>query len=134
MSVSYNCWKYRIRTQYLEMMSLALCPVNHKVLDRVLNLDPLNMFLFFNIAIGSLLQNITVRKERFKHISPLQVDWVTMNFVPFAERCVELVTEMYSATASHNTVIQARVLQNIIKVSRVWFVCLLCFCLVCLFV
>lgn len=41
-----------------------------------------------------------------------------MNFVPFAERCVELVTEMYSATASHNTVIQAHVLQNIIKVSH----------------
>jgi len=47
-----------------------------------------------------------------------QVDWVTMNFVPFAERCVELVTEMYTATASHSTVIQAQVLQNIIKVSH----------------
>lgn len=47
----------------------------------------------------------------------LQVDWVTMNFVPFAERCVELVVDMYKATASHTTVIQSQVLQNIIKVS-----------------
>lgn len=40
-----------------------------------------------------------------------------MNFVPFAERCVELVVDMYKTTAVHSNVIQANVLQNIIKVS-----------------
>ena len=47
----------------------------------------------------------------------IQVDWVTMNFVPFAERCVELVTDMYKTTAQHSTVITSHVLQHIIKVS-----------------
>ena len=47
-----------------------------------------------------------------------QVDWVTMNFVPFAERCVEMVTDMYKTTAQHPTVINSRVLQSIIKVRE----------------
>ena len=44
---------------------------------------------------------------------------MTMNFVPFAERCVEMVTEMYKTTAQHPTVINSRVLQNIIKVREI---------------
>jgi hypothetical protein len=43
-----------------------------------------------------------------------------MNFVPFAERCVELIVEMYKVTASQTAVIQAQVLQNIIKVSLLY--------------
>ena len=44
---------------------------------------------------------------------------MTMNFVPFAERCVEMVTDMYKATAQHPTVVNSNVLQQIIKVSTV---------------
>ncbi|XP_052280395.1 protein MON2 homolog isoform X2 [Dreissena polymorpha] len=60
-------------------------------------------------------------KIETKHIGSVRgptVDWVTMNFVPFAERCVKLIVDMYLATASHPTVIQAHVLQNIIKTFR----------------
>ena len=44
-----------------------------------------------------------------------------MNFVPFAERCVELVTDMYKITAQHPTVINSHVLQQIIKVNLIQF-------------
>ena len=39
-----------------------------------------------------------------------------MNYVPFAEAIMEMVVELYKATGRHNSVIQAKVLQNILKV------------------
>ena len=47
----------------------------------------------------------------------VQVDWVTMNFVPFSERALDMVVELYREACSHPTVIKAHVLQNILKVS-----------------
>ena len=46
-----------------------------------------------------------------------QVDWVTMNFVPFAEKSMEIVVDLYRMTAKHPSCIQSRVLQSIIQVS-----------------
>ena len=40
-----------------------------------------------------------------------------MNFVPFSERALEMVVELYREACSHQTVIKAHVLQNILKVS-----------------
>ena len=40
-----------------------------------------------------------------------------MNFVPFAEKCVDLVIDLYKSTAKHATVIQGHILQHIIKVG-----------------
>ncbi|ESO95637.1 hypothetical protein LOTGIDRAFT_188347 [Lottia gigantea] len=48
-----------------------------------------------------------------------QVDWVTMNFVPFSERTIEMVVDLYSTSANHSSVIKAHVLQNIIKTFRI---------------
>ena len=45
-----------------------------------------------------------------------QADWVAMNYVPFAEKVVDMVTDLYKATANHPAVIQEHVLQHIIKV------------------
>ncbi len=42
-----------------------------------------------------------------------------MNYVPFAEKVIEMVTDLYKATASHQAVIREHVLQNIIKVSSI---------------
>ena len=41
---------------------------------------------------------------------------MAMNYVPFAEAIVAMVTELYRATVRHPSVIQGRVLQNIVKV------------------
>lgn len=47
----------------------------------------------------------------------LQAEWVALNYVPFAERSLEVVVDLYHKTACHKAVINEKVLQNIIKVS-----------------
>lgn len=42
-------------------------------------------------------------------------DWLTMNFVPFAEKALEIVVSMYQQCAYHPGVISSNVLHNIIK-------------------
>uniref|UniRef100_S4RGZ0 Protein MON2 homolog n=1 Tax=Petromyzon marinus TaxID=7757 RepID=S4RGZ0_PETMA len=48
-----------------------------------------------------------------------QAEWVAMNYVPFAERALELVVELYQKTACHKAVVNENVLQEIIKTLRV---------------
>ena len=45
-----------------------------------------------------------------------------MNFVPFSEKCVEMVVDLYRATARHSAVINGHILEHIIKVpvSKNW--------------
>lgn len=59
-----------------------------------------------------------VETKNFGSVKGPQVDWVTMNFVPFAEKTIEMVVELYGTTAKHPAVIQAHVLQHIIKTFR----------------
>lgn len=47
----------------------------------------------------------------------LQAEWVALNYVPFAERSLEVMVDLYHKTACHKAVINEKVLQNIIKVS-----------------
>lgn len=51
----------------------------------------------------------------------LQAEWVALNYVPFAERSLEVVVDLYHKTACHKAVINEKVLQNIIKVSDAAF-------------
>ncbi|KAH9494503.1 Endocytosis and vacuole integrity protein [Bulinus truncatus] len=50
-----------------------------------------------------------------------QLDWVIMNFVPFAERAVTVTVDLYRVTASHPAVINANILQNILKNAEVHY-------------
>lgn len=45
-----------------------------------------------------------------------QAEWVALNYVPFAERSLEVMVDLYHKTACHKAVINEKVLQNIIKV------------------
>lgn len=45
-----------------------------------------------------------------------QAEWVALNYVPFAERSLEVVVDLYHKTACHKAVITEKVLENIIKV------------------
>ena len=40
-----------------------------------------------------------------------------MNFVPFSEKCVEMVVDLYRVTARHSAVINGHILEHIIKVQ-----------------
>lgn len=42
---------------------------------------------------------------------------MALNYVPFAERSLEVVVDLYQKTACHKAVINEKVLQNIIKVQ-----------------
>ncbi|XP_076468992.1 protein MON2 homolog [Babylonia areolata] len=59
-----------------------------------------------------------IQAKSFGSVKGPQVDWVTMNFVPFSERAMEMVVEVYREACSHPTVIQAHVLHSIIKMLR----------------
>ncbi|XP_036362919.1 protein MON2 homolog isoform X2 [Octopus sinensis] len=59
-----------------------------------------------------------IETKNFGSVKGPQVDWITMNFVPFSEKTIELVIELYRNTAKHPAVIQAHVLQHIIKAFR----------------
>ncbi|XP_071784170.1 protein MON2 homolog isoform X2 [Asterias amurensis] len=50
--------------------------------------------------------------------SSKQSDWVSMNYVPFAEKALEMTTALYKTTASHPQVVRLHVLQNILKVLQ----------------
>ncbi|XP_066523299.1 protein MON2 homolog isoform X2 [Hoplias malabaricus] len=45
-------------------------------------------------------------------------EWVALNYVPFAERSLEVVVDLYQKTACHKAVINEKVLQSIIKTLR----------------
>ncbi|TRY98843.1 hypothetical protein DNTS_027857 [Danionella cerebrum] len=49
----------------------------------------------------------------------VQAEWVALNYVPFAERSLELLVDLYQKTACHKAVINEKVLQNIIRTLRV---------------
>ncbi|XP_069440865.1 protein MON2 homolog isoform X6 [Ovis canadensis] len=57
-----------------------------------------------------------------KHIANAkynQAEWVALNYVPFAERSLDVVVDLYQKTACHKAVVNEKVLQNIIKTLRV---------------
>jgi hypothetical protein len=45
-----------------------------------------------------------------------QADWVTMNYVPFGEKALTMVVNLYQQTAHDTSVIQFNILHNIIEV------------------
>ncbi|XP_065424293.1 protein MON2 homolog isoform X2 [Chrysemys picta bellii] len=48
-----------------------------------------------------------------------KAEWVALNYVPFAERSLEVVVDLYQKTACHKAVVNEKVLQNIIKTQRI---------------
>lgn len=60
-------------------------------------------------------------KMETKHVANAkynQAEWVALNYVPFAERSLEVVVDLYHKTACHKAVINEMVLRNVIKTLR----------------
>lgn len=47
----------------------------------------------------------------------LQSDWITMNYVPFGEKAITMVVNLYQETARDMSVIQSNILHSIIEVQ-----------------
>uniref|UniRef100_A0A6I8RD77 Protein MON2 homolog n=1 Tax=Xenopus tropicalis TaxID=8364 RepID=A0A6I8RD77_XENTR len=45
-------------------------------------------------------------------------EWVALNYVPFAEKSLEVMVDLYQKTACHKAVVNEKVLQNVIKVVQ----------------
>ncbi|PVD25080.1 hypothetical protein C0Q70_15578 [Pomacea canaliculata] len=60
----------------------------------------------------------TIQAKAFGSIRGPQVDWVTMNFVPFSEKVLWMIVDLYCGASNHQAVIGAHVLQNIIRMLR----------------
>uniref|UniRef100_A0A672KSL5 Protein MON2 homolog n=1 Tax=Sinocyclocheilus grahami TaxID=75366 RepID=A0A672KSL5_SINGR len=61
-------------------------------------------------------------KMETKHVANAkynQAEWVALNYVPFAERSLEVLVDLYHKTACHKAVINEKALQNIIKTLRI---------------
>jgi hypothetical protein len=48
----------------------------------------------------------------------LQADWITMNYVPFGEKALSMVVNLYQETAHDMSVIQFNILHNIVEVHH----------------
>lgn len=77
--------------------------------------DQLLTFVEFGVRVPKFGQ---LEAKAFGAVKGPQVDWVTMNFVPFAEKSVEMVVNLYGVSAKHPVVVQAHVLQKIIQTFR----------------
>ncbi|XP_078340585.1 protein MON2 homolog isoform X4 [Crassostrea virginica] len=77
--------------------------------------DQLLTFVEFGVRVPKFGQ---IEAKAFGAVKGPQVDWVTMNFVPFAEKSVDMVVNLYIVAAKHPVVIQAHVLQKIIQTFR----------------
>ncbi|MGH0161488.1 UNVERIFIED_CONTAM: hypothetical protein FKN15_041044 [Acipenser sinensis] len=60
-------------------------------------------------------------KLETKHVANAkynQAEWVALNYVPFAEKSLEVVSDLYQKTACHKAVVSEKVLKKIIKTLR----------------
>ncbi|XP_023214026.1 protein MON2 homolog isoform X4 [Centruroides sculpturatus] len=58
-------------------------------------------------------------RTRSPNVKQSMTDWVTMNFVPFGEKSLEMVVTLYQQTAQQQIVIQSQVLHSILKMLKV---------------
>lgn len=99
------------------------------VLQKAICIGPENMQAMYPAIFEQLLAFVEFSckppqygKLETKHIANAkynQAEWVALNYVPFAERSVEVVLDLYQKTACHKAVVSEKVLQNIIKTLRI---------------
>ncbi|XP_061085397.1 protein MON2 homolog isoform X2 [Conger conger] len=99
------------------------------VLQKAICVGPENMQVMYPAIFDQLLLFVEFSckppqfgKVETKHVTNAkysQAEWVALNYVPFAERSLEVVVDLYQKTACHKAVIAESVLQNIIKALRV---------------
>lgn len=45
------------------------------------------------------------------------IEWINMNYVPFGEKSITMLTKLYKLTSDHTSIIESNVLQEIVQVS-----------------
>uniref|UniRef100_A0AAR2LKM8 Protein MON2 homolog n=1 Tax=Pygocentrus nattereri TaxID=42514 RepID=A0AAR2LKM8_PYGNA len=98
------------------------------VLQKAICVGPETLQVMYPAIFEQLLQFVEFSckppqygKMETKHVANAkynQAEWVALNYVPFAERSLEEVVDLYHKTACHKAVINEKVLQSIIKTLR----------------
>ncbi|XP_072291285.1 protein MON2 homolog isoform X1 [Eucyclogobius newberryi] len=104
------------------------------VLQKAICVGPENLQVMYPAIFEQLLRFVefsckppTYGRVETKHVANAKynqiqlfapAEWVALNYVPFAERSLEVVVDLYHKTACHKAVINEKVLQNIIKTLR----------------
>ncbi|KAL6057994.1 hypothetical protein STEG23_015862 [Scotinomys teguina] len=95
------------------------------VLQKAICVGPENMQIMYPAIFDQLLAFVefSCKPPQYgqletKHIANAkynQAEWVALNYVPFAERSLEVVVDLYQKTACHKAVVSEKVLQSIVK-------------------
>ncbi|XP_030626917.1 protein MON2 homolog isoform X1 [Chanos chanos] len=104
------------------------------VLQKAICVGPENLQVMYPAIFEQLLQFVEFSckppqygKIETKHVANAKynqiqlfapAEWVALNYVPFAEKSLEVVVDLYHKTACHKAVINEKVLENIIKTLR----------------
>nr|XP_015208768.1 PREDICTED: protein MON2 homolog isoform X3 [Lepisosteus oculatus] len=99
------------------------------VLQKAICVGPENMQVMYPAIFDQLLLFVEFAckppqygKLETKHVANAkynQAEWVALNYVPFAEKSLEVVVDLYQKTACHKAVVSEKVLQKIIKTMRI---------------
>ncbi|XP_044534677.1 protein MON2 homolog isoform X3 [Gracilinanus agilis] len=99
------------------------------VLQKAICIGPENMQIMYPAIFDQLLAFVefSCKPPQYgqletKHIANAkynQAEWVALNYVPFAERSLEVVVDLYQKTACHKAVVNEKVLQHVIKTLRI---------------
>ncbi|XP_069760292.1 protein MON2 homolog isoform X2 [Narcine bancroftii] len=99
------------------------------ILQKAICVGPEDMQIMYPAIFDQLLSFVefsckapTYGKLETKNIANAkfnQAEWVALNYVPFAEKSLDVVVDLYQKTACHKAVVNEKVLQKIIKTLRI---------------
>uniref|UniRef100_A0A8C5PWF3 Protein MON2 homolog n=1 Tax=Leptobrachium leishanense TaxID=445787 RepID=A0A8C5PWF3_9ANUR len=107
----------------LDVLQKAICigPENMRVMYPAI-FDQLSAFVQFSCKPPQYgkLETKHVANAKYNQIQLFApAEWVALNYVPFAEKSLEVMVDLYQKTACHKAVVNEKVLQNVIKTLRV---------------
>ncbi|KAM4676141.1 LOW QUALITY PROTEIN: protein MON2 homolog [Discoglossus pictus] len=107
----------------LDVLQKAICvgPENMQIMYPAI-FDQLSAFVQFSCKPPQYgkLETKHIANAKYNQIQLFApAEWVALNYVPFAEKSLEVVVDLYQKTACHKAVVNEKVLQNVIKTLRV---------------
>ncbi|OCT87573.1 protein MON2 homolog isoform X6 [Xenopus laevis] len=107
----------------LDVLQKAICvgPENMQIMYPAI-FDQLSAFVQFSCKPPQYgkLETKHIANAKYNQIQLFApAEWVALNYVPFAEKSLEVMVDLYQKTACHKAVVNEKVLQNVIKTLRV---------------
>ncbi|XP_066447576.1 protein MON2 homolog isoform X1 [Eleutherodactylus coqui] len=106
----------------LDVLQKAICvgPENMQIMYPAI-FDQLSAFVQFSCKPPQYgkLETKHIANAKYNQIQLFApAEWVALNYVPFAEKSLDVMVDLYQKTACHKAVVNEKVLQNIIRTLR----------------